>query len=57
MIKDSRKDPMMAGTIIFDDFVEEASYGKLSLNHIGECEIYVYADEGPHPTFSSDLER
>lgn len=51
MIKDSRKDPMMAGTIVFSDFVEEASYGKLRLNHIGECEIYVYADEAPIPHF------
>lgn len=45
------KDSIFVGTINFDETINEIGIGLLSLKSLGECNIYVYANEGTIPHF------
>ena len=46
------KDSIFVGTINFDEMINEIGIGLLSLKSLGECNIYIYTNEGNNSTFS-----
>lgn len=45
------KDSIFVGTINFDEMINEIGIGLLSLKSLGECNIYIYTNEGTIPHF------